>query len=351
MSEKTVCVGFVGAGSICKQRHLPGLQAIEGVELIAVANRTQASARAIADEFGIASVESDWRTLIRRDDVDAVFIGTWPATHAQMSVAALEAGKHVFCQARMAPNLDDAHSMLAAAEARPDLVNMICPPPHRMSWEPYIRRVIDGGELGQVRHVRLVSINPSNADPRTITWREQVEHSGQQMLQVGIWAETLIAWLGEYESLSAVTATPTPTKTDHTGTVHEIGIPQVALIQGRLVNGATIGEHHSGVSLHESMNFVTIYGSEATLRVDAMQEIRFARAGEELRPAEVPDELMRDWRVEADFIGAVRLAMDGAPPEQRPVDPDFAIGMKYMRKVAAVHASAASGCCVDPRAM
>ena len=351
MSKKPVRIGFLGAGAICKQRHLPGLRVIEGIELIAVTNRSTASSREVADAFGIASVEPNWRTLIHRDDIDAVFVGTWPDMHAELSIAALEAGKHVFCQARMAPNLDDARSMLAAAQARPELVNMICPPPHRMPWEPYIRRVIDGGELGEVRDVRLVSIDASNIDPRKVTWRERVEHSGQQMLQMGIWAETLIAWLGEYESLSAETATPLATKTDDVGAVHEIGIPQIAVIHGRLVNGATIGEHHSGLSLHESMNFVTVCGSEATLRVDAMRDISFAKIGELLRPADVPQDLVRDWRVEADFIDAVRLAMEGAPPEERPVDPDFAMGMKYMRKVAAVHASAASGRSVDPRAL
>lgn len=289
--------------------------------------------------------------LIARDDIDAVFIGTWPGTHAEMSIAALEAGKHVFCQARMAPNLDDARAMLAAAEASPRLVNMICPPPHRMPWEPYVVHLLNEGRLGELRDVRLVSINNSNADPCKVTWREQVEHSGQQMLQLGIWAETLIAWLGEYESLWAVTATPIATKTDVSGHTHTIGIPQVALIQGRLANGATITEHHSGLSLHESMNFVTIYGSEATLRIDAMQSIQYAKIGQELCPVEVPAGRLRDWQVEADFIGAVRMAMDGAPPEQRPVSPDFTQGMKYMRKIAAVHLSAESGRPVDPRAL
>ncbi len=351
MAERKIGVGFIGAGSICRERHLPGLQAIDGVDLVAVANRTVESGRAVARDFGVGDVESDWRTLLGRDDIDAIFIGTWPYTHAKMSVAALEAGKHVFCQARMAPDLDDARTMLAAAQAHPQLVNMICPPPHRMPWEAYIRQLLSDGALGEVRDVRLVSINASNADPRRVSWREQIEYSGQQMLQLGIWAETLHAWLGEYASLSATTATPLATKTDGVGKTHAIAIPQVAVVQGRLASGATISEHHSGLSLHEDMNFVVIDGSEATLRIDIGQSIRFGKAGQELRAAEVPNDLLRDWRVEADFIDAVRKASDGAGPEDRPVSPDFAEGMKYMRKVAAVHASAASGQAVDPRSL
>src|SRR5690349_17580563 len=95
-----VRIGFIGAGAIARSRHVPGLRAIPGVEFVAVAIRSRASSEAAAREFGIAHAAGDWREVLRRDDVDAVFIGTWPYTHREMSVAALEAGKHVFCQAR-----------------------------------------------------------------------------------------------------------------------------------------------------------------------------------------------------------------------------------------------------------
>ena len=342
-NSKTVRVGLIGAGGIMKQRHLPGLRAMEGVELVAVCNRSEASGRAVADTWGIATVETNWRKLVARDDIDAVLIGTWPYMHRQMSVAALAAGKHVFCQARMAGNLADAKAMVAAADARPELVNMICPPPHRMPWEPWIRQMIAGEELGEIWSVRLVSVNDSNANPNTITWREQVEYSGKQALQVGIWAETLIAWVGEYETLEATTATPVTTKRDATGNQHTIGIPQIVLVQGTLANGAAISEQHSGLSLHEQANYVVIEGEKATLRVDAMEKVSFGRQGEKLEAANVPKELTRGWQVEADFIGAVRAAMDGVPANQRVVSPDFREGLKYMKKVEAVDLSAREG--------
>src|SRR4051812_27380474 len=95
-------IGIIGAGGIFKTRHLPGLRALSDVQVAVVCNRSRESGEAVAREWDIPEVVTEWRELIARDDLDAVFIGTWPYTHAEMSIAALEAGKHVFCQARMA---------------------------------------------------------------------------------------------------------------------------------------------------------------------------------------------------------------------------------------------------------
>ena len=339
----TIGIGFIGAGGIARQRHVPGLKAIPGVKLVAVCNRSEASSRRAADEFGFASIETDWRNLITRKDVDAVFIGTWPYTHCEMSVASLLAGKHVFCQARMAGDLAQAQQMLEAAQARPDLVNMLCPPPHRMPYEPFVRTAIRRGLIGEMREVEVACLDASCDDPHTVTWRESEDYSGKQVMQVGIWAELLNAWVGEYDVLKATFHTPVEHKTDADGKPYTIRIPQVVLIEGRLVNGATINEQHSGVSQEPPMNAITIYGSAGRIRYPIGGQIQYGKTGEPLKPADVPKELMFGWQVEASFIAAVRAARAGVPPQQRRVSPDFAEGMKYMRKMEAIHQSAQSG--------
>src|SRR6476620_5374208 len=127
MAEK-LRIGIIGAGGIVKSRHLPALRRIDGVEVAAVSNRSRESGEAVAREWGIPEVLTDWRALVARDDLQAVFIGTWPYTHAEMSIAALEAGKHVFCQARMARDTAEAKAMLQCAERHPGQVAMLCPP-------------------------------------------------------------------------------------------------------------------------------------------------------------------------------------------------------------------------------
>jgi predicted dehydrogenase len=343
VGDDTIGIGFIGAGGIARQRHIPGLKAIPGVRLVAVCNRSEESSKKAAAEFGFAAVVDDWRALIARDDVDAVFIGTWPNTHCEMSLAALAAGKHVFCQARMAMDLAEAQQMLDAAQARPELVNMLCPPPHRMPYEPFIRTMIRAGKLGELREVEVACLDASCDKPDTISWRERVEVSGKQVMQVGIWAEVLNAWVGEYEVLKAVTQTPVPSKTEPGGEHYSIKVPQVVLIEGQLANGVTINEQHSGVSQEPPMNSVTIYGSAGRLRVPVGGTLLYGKIGEPLKPATVPVELTCSWQVESSFITAVRAAQTGVPPQERRVSPDFAEGLRYMMKVEAIHLSAQTG--------
>ncbi len=336
-------IAFIGAGGIARSRHLPSLAAIADAKVQIVVNRSEESARAVASQFNIPEVESDWRRVVEREDIDAVFIGTWPYMHSEMSTAALEAGKHVFCQARMACNLDEAREMVAAARARPHLVNMICPPPHRMPWEPYIRRLISDGSLGDLWSVRVRSLTDANLGS-VATWREQIEFSGVHALAVGIYAETLNAWCGAYDRLSAQTSIPIQEKEDESGSRYAVRVPQIVSIHGTLRNGATINEIHSGVSAHEREDSIVMEGSRGTARVDVMKSVQFAVRGEELQPVEVPDELLRDWRVELDFIEAVRAARRG---ESWTVSPDFAEGLRYMKKMEAVSCSARSGATVE----
>ena len=345
--DTKIRVGFIGAGDICRVRHLPGLAKLDGVEVVTVCNRSRESAQKVAGQFSISEVDDDWHQLVQRDDLDAVIIGTWPYMHKEMSIAVLEAGKHCFCQARMCMNLDEAKQMHGAAQDHPGLVNMICPPPTRMPFEPYIRQLIASDKLGKMTLVELAAVGGSNLDRQRVHWRERVEYSGQQIMAMGIFAETLNAVVGPYERLSAQTATPIGTKTAENGEPVNIGIPQIVTITGRLENGALAVEHHSGLATDGSSqgSHLTIWGLKGTLRYDFGDTIEFAPAGQPLSPVDVPDELQRPWLVEQDFINAVRSAKRG---ESWSVSPDFAEGLRYMRKVEAVHQSAATGQAVLP---
>src|SRR5438552_7357150 len=98
----TLRIGFIGAGGIVRQRHVPGLRRVPDVELAGVVNSTPESTARAAQEFGIPRQFESPEQLIESDDVDIVWIGTQPYLHSTLSVAALQAGKHVLCQARMA---------------------------------------------------------------------------------------------------------------------------------------------------------------------------------------------------------------------------------------------------------
>ena len=78
-NDKTIRVGFIGAGGNTRLHHIPKLKAQPGIELVAVANRTKESGERVAREFGIARVHGDWREIVQAKDVDEQLVVLWPA--------------------------------------------------------------------------------------------------------------------------------------------------------------------------------------------------------------------------------------------------------------------------------
>jgi predicted dehydrogenase len=323
-------ISFIGAGGICEQRHLPNLQQLPGVELVAVCNRSLESSQRSREKWKFERAESDWRKVIDDDAVDAIFIGTWPYLHRELSLAALGAGKHVFCQARLCMDWQEAKLMAAAAQASPQLVSMVCPSPFRVRWERSVRQVLASPEFGELQAVAVSSLSAANINPSQATWRERVEYSGLNILQVGIYAETLHAWCGEYETLAGTTSIPLQRKGDY-----EVRVPQVVTLSGQLKNGAAGGEFHSGLSAVEQ-GTITLFGSRGTCLVDLLAG-RVSLRRQDATESQTIDEAGDPWLVEAELLTAVRAARRG---EAWQVRPNFVEASRYMLKMQALHDSA-----------
>src|SRR3954466_15162051 len=148
MTPTPVRGGLVGAGPNTRLRHIPGLRAVPGVEIVAVCNRRPESTAAAAHEFGIPRTFENWQDLVADPAIDAVVIGTWPYLHSPITLAALTAGKHVLTEARMCLNADEARAMLAAARGKPKLVTQIVPSPFGLEGDTVFRELLAGGYLG-----------------------------------------------------------------------------------------------------------------------------------------------------------------------------------------------------------
>src|SRR5262245_24447217 len=187
MADRIVRVGFVGAGNNTRQRHIPGFRAIEGIELVAVANRTPASGDAVKRQFDIARVYAAWRRLVQADDIDAVCIGTWPNMHCAITEAALEHGKHVLCEARMAMNTAEGRRMLDAARRAPHLITQLVPSPFTLEVDATIEALLAEGYAGDVLAVEIQAAQSQFVDPAApLHWRQDASLSGLNVLSMGI---------------------------------------------------------------------------------------------------------------------------------------------------------------------
>ncbi|MFP1629018.1 Gfo/Idh/MocA family protein [Streptomyces sp. 5K101] len=153
--------------------------------LAAIGGRDAHAVRAAADRHGWAAAETDWRALVARDDVQLVDICTPGDSHAEIAVAALEAGKHVLCEKPLANSVAEAEAMASAAEAaraRGQLA-MVGFNYRRVPALTYARRLIADGRLGTLRHIRVAYLQDWLVDPDfPLTWRLEREHAGSGAL-------------------------------------------------------------------------------------------------------------------------------------------------------------------------
>jgi predicted dehydrogenase len=294
-------------------------------------------------------VYDNWVDLVESDDIDAIAIGTWPYMHATLVLAALANEKHVLTEARMAMNAQEAQAMLEASRMSPHLVAMIVPGPMTMSIDPMIFHLLDTGYLGDVLAVEM-RVTQRNFVDRTgpLVWRQDAAVSGYNILNMGIWAEILMRWLGPAHKVMAMTKTTVKQRKDAiTGRLRAVTVPDHVDILADMACGAQAHLRFSAVTGLAPTSEVWLYGSEGTLRIDAAALKLFGgkRGDKELAPIVVPEEMQvmsvapglpPGWRVEEEFINAIR----GVEPVKYTT---FEDGARYMEFTEAVTRSAQEG--------
>ena len=327
-------IGIVGAGTNARVMHLPGFQAIEGVPVDLVCNRSEASSRRVAEDFGIAHIESDWRKLVASPEIDAVMIGTWPYLHADATIAALQSGKHVLTEARMARNLGEAESMLAISREYPDLVAQIVPAPMSLDFDAVVIELLAERALGDLREICVTHTGSQFASAEApMTWRQDAELSGYNVLSMGIYYEIVRRWLRvDPAQVMATGAVFTGTRPEvESDQAAEVSIPDSVTVLGDYADGARLIAHFSGVENGPPRNEIRLNGSDGSLRIDfsTRRLYRSETGATEEVEVPVPGEVRRGWQVEADFIDSIRR---GTPVTLT----NFEDGIRYMAFTEAV---------------
>src|SRR3982750_3553248 len=263
-------VGIVGAGEIVKRRHLPAFKRRHDVEIVAVSNSTYESAEKFCQENVPTAVPiANWPDLVALPDIDIVWIGTPPYMHSAVTVSALEAGKHVFCQARMSMDLAEAEEMLATSKRYPELVTMLCPPPFGLRGDLLVKKLLAENFVGRPHHVRLQSFHGNFINPDAPAhWRQKIEISGLNVLTLGIYVEVVQRWLGNIAGVFARGKILQPIRQGY-----EVIIPDLLTVLCEFENGAEGVLEFSGVNTFGSGDRLEIYGDQGTLTYDFTNDV------------------------------------------------------------------------------
>ncbi len=154
-------------------------------ELTVLVGRDAARVATAAERLGWASTETDWRRVIERDDVDLVDVCTPGDTHAEIAIAALEAGKHVLCEKPLANTVAEAEAMAEAAAraAARGVRSMVGFTYRRVPAIGLARQLVAEGRLGEIRHVRAQYLQDWIADPTApMSWRLEKDRAGSGAL-------------------------------------------------------------------------------------------------------------------------------------------------------------------------
>ncbi len=237
--------------------------------------------------------------------------------------------------------------MLVASREHPELIAQLVPSPFTLAVDDTICRLIEDGVIGPLLGVDLVHATGAFCDPAAaMGWRQDDRLSGLNALSMGIWYEAMMRWTGPAAAVSAVATVSVPWRRDSDGELREVRVPDHLDMIGRLVCGASLNMRFSAVAGLVPQTAVRLYGSEGTLVVEGSPArlLMGQRGDKELKPVPVPAPEPgpgpAGWRVEREFIAAIR----GEADVRRTT---FADGVGYMAFTEAVHVSARERRMVD----
>jgi predicted dehydrogenase len=221
----TLRFGVLGAARITPRALFAPVRAVDGVEVVAIAARDVDRASRVAQKWHIPRVRQSYADVLDDPEVDAVYIPLPNGLHAQWTLAAIAAGKHVLCEKPFTSNAEQAREVADAA-SRTSLVVMEA---FHYRYHPLIRRAVDligDGAIGEVTRVETELAFPL---PRFSDIRYSYELAGGALMDAGCYAVHCLRTLGRAE----------PTVTSATATLHTSTVDRAMTAELRFPSGAT----------------------------------------------------------------------------------------------------------------
>jgi predicted dehydrogenase len=264
MASNGLRVGVVGVG-FGTTVHVPAFVS-EGWDVVAICSRSAERVGKAATDLGIANRHTDYRELVAREDIDVVAVVTPPMAHAEVVLAALEAGKHVLCEKPFALSAAEAQAMLDGAEKR-GLTGMVA---HEFRFTPqrsHAKQLIDDGYVGTLRSIVVEASYAMVRPGRALTWAGQRALGGGQLGAIGShFLDSIRFWMGDITSVSARLSTLRPDRVDPvTGAPVQADADDTFTIQLTFANGATGTFAYTAAAPVALGARVTIIGDDGTL--------------------------------------------------------------------------------------
>jgi predicted dehydrogenase len=300
MADK-IRLGLIGAsvtGTWSARSHLPALQASSDVELTAVCTTRPDSAEAARRAWGARLAFDDWRKMIASREIDAVAVVVRVPSHYAPTKAALEAGKHVYCEWPLGRTTAEAVELSALAKAK-GLVTAVGLQARVNPALMYMKELVGAGFVGEVMaiHVSLMREGVLSR-PSHRTWQRDAELGANTLtIANGHTVDAMRFVSGDFRRLSSVVATQAKQWLDTgTNTMLDVTSPDNVLISGRLANGAVASVHIGAIPFAGSGYRMEIYGRNGTLFATGEDSpqlsevfLHAAKNGNTLAPMPVPD--------------------------------------------------------------
>ncbi len=272
MSTEPIRVGVIGVGQIGKQ-HVDNYSKIDGANIVAVADINESEATRVAELYNIPHVYTNFRELLERDDIQAVDVCLHNNFHAGVTIAALEAGKDVFCEKPMAGAYIDAERMLQASRQTGKKLHIQCRNIF-LKEAKAAKYLIEEGHLGNVYHLRSKGHRrrgrPYVDGYGSPTFVQKQNSAGGALYDMGVYHINTMLYLidnPQVERISGKTYQETPLdsrRSELSGyNVEELGLGFV-----RLADGLTLDIAEAWAVHMDRFDGSTILGSEGGVRLD-----------------------------------------------------------------------------------
>ncbi|MDD4680478.1 MAG: Gfo/Idh/MocA family oxidoreductase [Clostridia bacterium] len=193
-NKREVRAAIVGCGGIANGKHMPSLAKLGHVKMVAFCDIVKERAEKAAEEFGVkgAKVSTDYKEIFKDDSIEVVHVCTPNRSHAEITIAALEAGKHVMCEKPMAKTAADARKMAETAKRTGKKLSIGYQGRHRPESQ-YLKQAVEAGDLGEIYFAKAHAVR-RRAVPTWGVFLNEYEQGGGPLIDIGTHALDLTLW-------------------------------------------------------------------------------------------------------------------------------------------------------------